>query len=137
MAAKKTVIKSMSNIPTAKKATAGAITKFEEGFNKSMGVSLRLGARRKKPKIVSTGSLNLDFALTTGGIPGSRTVKRAPPSGESPMSIEPPLLNVTVALPPPVAFATCSIPVVTPAFAFAPLMPVAAAVVSDPMVAAL
>lgn len=58
-----------------KKATASALSKFEEEFSRGMGVELRAGKKRSKPKITTTGSLALDFALTVGGIPSGRVIE--------------------------------------------------------------
>jgi recombination protein RecA len=76
MPAKKAATKTTSRAPAgAKKATASAIAKFEEEFGKGMGVALKAGAKRPRAKITSTGSMNLDFALTVGGVPSGRIIE--------------------------------------------------------------
>lgn len=57
----------------SKNATKAAVDKFEEDFSKSMGTSLR--AKRRKAEIVSTGSLNLDYATVVGGTPTGRIIE--------------------------------------------------------------
>lgn len=54
----------------SKKATASAVEKFEAQFAKDMGVSLTDFS--DDYEVVTTGSLNLDSALTIGGIPTGR-----------------------------------------------------------------
>lgn len=57
----------------SKSATKAAVDKFEESFAKEMGVNLR--DKRKKAQITTTGSMNLDYALTVGGLPSGRIVE--------------------------------------------------------------
>ncbi len=56
----------------SKKATKAAVDKFEAEFAKSMGFDL---TSNDDYEIVSTGSLNLDYALSIGGIPTGRIVE--------------------------------------------------------------
>ncbi len=56
-----------------KPASGVALTKFEEEFEKSMGV--HPGGRPKKKEFITTGSMNLDFALITGGVPRGRIME--------------------------------------------------------------
>lgn len=54
-------------------ARGAALSKFEQDFEKAMGVSPN--GRPKKKEFVTTGSMNLDFALTTGGLPKGRIIE--------------------------------------------------------------
>lgn len=58
----------------SKKATASAVSKFEEQFEKSMGVNIGK-SKPIKPKIVSTGSMTLDYATAVGGVPTGRVIE--------------------------------------------------------------
>ena len=71
--AKKTTTRRASS-GTAKKATAGAVDKFEAEFEKSMGIALSK-SKPSKPKIISTGSMTLDYATAVGGIPTGRVIE--------------------------------------------------------------
>lgn len=71
--AKKAASTSRAGRWAPKKATAAAVDKFEEEFAKSMGVSPK--GKVKKPGIVTTGSMALDYALTVGGLPDGRIVE--------------------------------------------------------------
>lgn len=55
------------------KATAGAIKKFEDKFLKEMGIDL--SELNDDYEVVSTGSLNLDYATGVGGVPTGRIVE--------------------------------------------------------------
>lgn len=57
----------------AKKATASAREKFEAEFAKSMGVTPK--TKPKKPKVISTGIMSLDYALAVGGVPEGRVIE--------------------------------------------------------------
>ena len=57
----------------AKKATASAREKFEDSFAKSMGVTPK--TKPKRPKIVTTGAMALDYALAVGGVPEGRVIE--------------------------------------------------------------
>jgi recombination protein RecA len=70
-AAKKTTAR--SDRYQSKNATAAAIAKFEEAFTKEMGSTPR--GKPKKSKIITTGSLALDYALTVGGAPTGRIIE--------------------------------------------------------------
>lgn len=56
----------------AKKATASAIQRFEEAFERDMGVSPTVVPSYQ---VNTTGSLALDYALTVGGYPEGRIVE--------------------------------------------------------------
>lgn len=73
MPPKKKSATTRSSAGASKKATSGAVAKFEEEFVKAMGVTPK--SRPKKPKITSTGSLSLDYALAVGGIPSGRIIE--------------------------------------------------------------
>lgn len=58
----------------SKNATKSAVDKFEEQFERDMGVRPR-GGKRKKAAVVTTGSLNLDYATVIGGVPTGRIIE--------------------------------------------------------------
>lgn len=55
-----------------KKATDAALKKFSEGFEKDLGFGL---ISNDDYQVVSTGSLNIDYALTIGGMPTGRVIE--------------------------------------------------------------
>lgn len=55
-----------------KKATDAAVKKFEETFAKDMGVDL---VSNDDYEVVTTGSMNLDYALGIGGLPTGRVLE--------------------------------------------------------------
>ena len=57
----------------SKTATKAAVDKFEEQFNKDMGIDLKVVDDGYE--VVSTGSLNLDYTLGIGGIPTGRIIE--------------------------------------------------------------
>lgn len=72
-AAKKTVAKSFTTDWQSRKASAAAITKFEESFGKEMGLGVLTRSDKIEPyKVIPSGSLALDAAIGIGGWPCGR-----------------------------------------------------------------
>lgn len=72
---RETTKKTYSTDWQSRKATKVAVSKFEAQFGKDMGIDLSSAGLNDDYEICSTGSLNLDVALTTGGMPTGRVVE--------------------------------------------------------------